>query len=44
MKPRTARGFTLIEVLVALVLLTLFTVVTFRALDAVLKAQRHATA
>jgi len=43
MKPRCA-GFTLIEVLVALVLLTLFTVVTFRALDAVLKSQRHATA
>ncbi len=41
---KAARGFTLMEVLVTLVLLTLFTVVTFRALDAVLKSQRQATA
>ncbi len=39
-----ARGFTLMEVLVALVLLTLFSLVTFRALDAVLEAQRRASA
>lgn len=39
MKP--ARGFTLMEVLVALVLLTLFTLVTYRALDAVLESQRR---
>jgi general secretion pathway protein J len=38
-----AQGFTLMEVLVALVLLTLFALVTFRALDAVLEAQRRAT-
>lgn len=38
------RGFTLMEVLVALVLLTLFAVVAYRALDAVLNTQRHATA
>jgi general secretion pathway protein J len=44
MKPRTTHGFTLMEVLVALVLLTLFSLVTFRALDAVLKSQRQATA
>jgi general secretion pathway protein J len=37
-------GFTLMEVLVALVLLTLFTIVTYRALDAVLTTQRQATA
>lgn len=42
MKP--AMGFTLMEVLVALVLLTLFTVVTYRALDSVLEAQRRAGA
>lgn len=41
---RPDHGFTLIEVLVALVLLTLFTVVSYRALDAVLNAQRRATA
>lgn len=41
---KSARGFTLMEVLVALVLLTLFSLVTFRALDAVLKSQRQATA
>ncbi len=41
---RRAHGFTLMEVLVALVLLTLFTVTSYRALDAVLTAQRHATA
>ncbi|MGO9443599.1 MAG: type II secretion system minor pseudopilin GspJ [Thiobacillaceae bacterium] len=39
-----ARGFTLMEVLVAMVLLSLFAVVAYRALDAVLSAQRHATA
>lgn len=39
-----ARGFTLMEVLVAMVLLSLFALVTYRALDAVLNAQRHATA
>lgn len=39
-----ARGFTLMEVLVAIVLLSLFAVVAYRALDAVLNAQRHATA
>jgi general secretion pathway protein J len=39
-----ARGFTLMEVLVAMVLLGLFAVVAYRALDAVLNAQRHATA
>lgn len=38
------RGFTLMEVLVALVLLTLFTAVSYRSLDAVLDAQRQATA
>jgi len=37
-----ARGFTLIEVLVALVLLSLFAVVAYRALDAVLISQQHA--
>jgi general secretion pathway protein J len=41
---RTGRGFTLMEVLVALVLMTLFVLVAYRALDAVLKAQRQATA
>jgi general secretion pathway protein J len=38
------RGFTLMEVLVALVLLTLFALVAYRALDAVLNTQRQATA
>ncbi len=42
MKP--AAGFTLMEVLVALVLLTLFTLVTYRALDSVLETQRRASA
>lgn len=42
MKP--AMGFTLMEVLVALVLLTLFTLVTYRALDSVLQAQQRAGA
>ncbi len=42
MKP--AAGFTLMEVLVALVLLTLFTLVTYRALDSVLETQRRAGA
>jgi general secretion pathway protein J len=41
---RGVRGFTLMEVLVALVLLTLFTLTSYRALDSVLNAQRHATA
>ena len=42
MKP--AAGFTLMEVLVALVLLTLFTLVTYRALDSVLETQQRAGA
>lgn len=37
-------GFTLLEVLVALVLLTVFAVTSYRALDAVLVAERHARA
>lgn len=41
MRPRSA-GFTLLEVLVALVLLTVFAVTSYRALDAVLVAERHA--
>jgi general secretion pathway protein J len=41
---KCARGFTLMEVLVALVLLTLFSLATFRALDAVLTSQRQASA
>ena len=41
---RNARGFTLMEVLVAMVLLSLFAVVAYRALDAVLNTQRQATA
>jgi general secretion pathway protein J len=41
---RADRGFTLMEVLVALVLMTLFAVVSYRALDAVLQGQRRATA
>jgi general secretion pathway protein J len=41
---RRNHGFTLMEILVALVLLTLFAVVSYRALDAVLQAQRRATA
>jgi general secretion pathway protein J len=41
---RNARGFTLMEVLVALVLLSLFAVVSYRALDAVLNTQQHAIA
>lgn len=36
-------GFTLLEVMVALVLLALFSIATYRALDAVLAAERHAT-
>lgn len=40
MKP--IMGFTLMEVLVAMVLLALFTLVTYRALDTVLQAQRRA--
>ncbi len=39
-----ARGFTLMEVLVAMVLLSLFAVVAYRALDAVLNTQRQAIA
>jgi len=42
MKPSC--GFTLMEVLVALVLLTLFTLVTYRALDSVLETQRQVSA
>ena len=38
------RGFTLMEVLVALVLLTLFTLAAYRALDAVLQTQQQASA
>jgi general secretion pathway protein J len=41
---KSACGFTLMEVLVALVLLTLFTLVTYRALDSVLETQRRAGA
>lgn len=41
---RRARGFTLLEVLVALVLLALFAVTSYRALDSVLGAERHAGA
>lgn len=39
---RQSLGFTLLEVLVALVLLSLFAVVAYRALGAVLESQRHA--
>ncbi|MFA5081797.1 MAG: type II secretion system minor pseudopilin GspJ [Hydrogenophilaceae bacterium] len=38
------RGFTLLEVLVALVLLSLFALTSYRALDSVLAAERHASA
>lgn len=38
------RGFTLLEVLVALVLLSLFAVTSYRALDSVLTAEQHAGA
>ncbi|MGA7179380.1 MAG: type II secretion system minor pseudopilin GspJ [Thiobacillaceae bacterium] len=41
---RAVRGFTLLEVLVALVLLTVFAVMAYRALNSVLDAQRQATA
>jgi general secretion pathway protein J len=41
---RAQRGFTLLEVLVALVLLALFAVTSYRALDSVLAAERHASA
>jgi len=41
---RGARGFTLMEVLVAMVLLSLFAVVTYRSLDAVLNIQQQAIA
>lgn len=41
---KSVGGFTLMEVLVALVLLSLFTLVTYRALDSVLEAQRRAGA
>jgi len=44
MKSSAERGFTLMEVLVALVLLVLFTLLSYRSLDAVLKTQRRATA
>lgn len=36
-----AAGFTLIEVLVALVLLSIFSITTYRSLDAVLTAEQH---
>lgn len=39
---RKSFGFTLIEVMVALVLLSLFAVIAYRALSAVLESQRHA--
>lgn len=39
-----ARGFTLLEVLVALVLLSLFAVTSYKALDSVLTAEQHASA
>lgn len=39
---RRPRGFTLLEVLVALVLLALFAATSYKALDAVLAAERHA--
>jgi general secretion pathway protein J len=39
---KSVRGFTLMEVLVAMVLLSLFAVVSYRALDAVLNTQRDA--
>lgn len=38
------RGFTLLEVLVAMVLLALFAVTSYKALDAVLTAERYASA
>lgn len=41
---RESAGFTLLEVLIALVLLSVFTVTSYRALDAVLTAERHARA
>lgn len=41
---RRSNGFTLLEVLVALVLLTLFAVTSYRALDAVLTAERYSSA
>jgi general secretion pathway protein J len=41
---RGGRGFTLLEVLVALVLLALFSVTSYRALDSVLTAERYASA
>jgi len=40
----TQSGFTLVEVMVALLLLSLFALTSFRALDAVLDAERHARA
>jgi len=42
--PPAQAGFTLIEVMVAVVLLGVFALTSFRALDAVLAAERHARA
>lgn len=44
MTPRRQRGFTLLEVLVALVLLAMFTVTSYKALDSVLGAERYVSA
>lgn len=41
---KSASGFTLMEVLVALVLLTIFTLVAYRSLNSVLETQRRASA
>ncbi len=40
---RRSSGFTLLEVMVALMLLALFSIVSYRALDSLLQAERHAT-
>jgi general secretion pathway protein J len=39
---RSSRGFTLLEVMVAMVLMALFAVAGYRALESVLAAERHA--
>jgi type II secretion system protein J len=39
---RSSRGFTLLEVIVAMVLMALFAVAGYRALESVLAAERHA--